>query len=353
MIKGTRKDTPSSPITPVIKLSATALIILACAQMTPAAFVHEGRPVEPHDLWMAWNFEPGVVLLLAFSCVIYFRGARAIWRRAGIDLVVRWFEAASFAAGWLAIFVALVTPLDRIGSALFSAHMLQHEVLILIAAPLLVLGRPMAAFLWAMPLTWRRRFIRIGAYDRLRRFWLLITTPLVAWLIQALVLWLWHLPALFQATLDSEPVHTAQHVSFLISALLFCEALIFSDGKRMGYGTAVIYVFTTAVHTSVLGALLTFATSVWYPVYQERTAAWGLTPLEDQQLGGLIMWVPAGLVYVIAGLALLVAWIRESERKAAQGLEAFLLDAELWRSREWQINNQEQVPNSNSSPSVL
>jgi cytochrome c oxidase assembly factor CtaG len=84
----------------------------------------------------------------------------------------------------------------------------------------------------------------------------------------------------------------------------------------MGYGAAVIYVFTTAVHTSALGALLTFSRALWYPAYQGTTAAWGLTPAEDQQLGGLIMWVPAGVVYLVAGLLLFALWLRESERRA-------------------------------------
>lgn len=86
----------------------------------------------------------------------------------------------------------------------------------------------------------------------------------------------------------------------------------------MGYGAAVLYTFTTSVHSGVLGALLTFARAVWYPAYANSTASWGLMPLEDQQLGGLIMWVPAGLVYIVAGLALMVGWMRESERRAAR-----------------------------------
>ena len=102
----------------------------------------------------------------------------------------------------------------------------------------------------------------------------------------------------------------------LASALLFCEALIHGREGWMGYGAAVIYVFTTAVHTSALGALLTFSQTLWYPSYQETTAAWGLTPVEDQQLGGLIMWVPAGVVYLVAGLLLFALWLRESERRA-------------------------------------
>ena len=83
----------------------------------------------------------------------------------------------------------------------------------------------------------------------------------------------------------------------------------------MNYGLAVLYMLTTAIHSGLLGALITFARTVWYPAYEGKTEAWGLTALQDQQLGGLIMWVPACTIYIVAGLALFAAWLRESERR--------------------------------------
>ncbi len=123
------------------------------------------------------------------------------------------------------------------------------------------------------------------------------------------------MPALFDATLRSDLVHTLQHLCFLGSALLFWWALVHGPRDLAGYGAAVLYLFTTSVHSGVLGALITFAGSVLYPAYAGTTESWGLTALEDQQLGGLIMWVPAGLVYIFAGLALCAGWMRESERR--------------------------------------
>jgi putative membrane protein len=122
---------------------------------------------------------------------------------------------------------------------------------------------------------------------------------------------------LFQATLRSEIVHTMQHLSFFISALLFWWALLYASG-RSSYGHGVFYVFTTALHTGILGALLTFSTVVLYPAYTVTAPLWGLTPLEDQQIGGLIMWVPAGVLYMAAGLALFRAWLRESDAMLAR-----------------------------------
>ena len=109
------------------------------------------------------------------------------------------------------------------------------------------------------------------------------------------MLWTWHVPVLFQATLDSEFVHALQHASFLFSALLFWWAILHGRVRAVGFGVAVLYMFTTALHSGLLGALLTLAGTVWYPIYDSTTASWGLTPLQDQQLGGLIMWIPAGL----------------------------------------------------------
>jgi putative membrane protein len=215
----------------------------------------------------------------------------------------------------MALFVALVSPLHPLGEVLFSAHMTQHEILMLVAAPLLVLGRPLVPFLWALPKGWRRS---AGAASRIlviRCTWLAITNPIAAWALHAATLWIWHAPSLFDATLHSDFIHTLQHISFLGTALLFWWSLIHSGAGAMGYGAGVLYVFTMSLHSSVLGALITFARTTWYPTYAQTTWTWGLTPLEDQQLGGLIMWVPAALVYIAAGLLLIAGWIRESERR--------------------------------------
>ena len=194
--------------------------------------------------------------------------------------------------------------------------MTQHELLMLVAAPLLVLGRPLVPFLWALPRSWAVTLARWSKLQPWEKTWRAVSNPVVAWVIHAAVLWAWHAPLLFQATLDNESIHALQHASFLFSALLFWWAVIHGRQRALGFGLAVLYMFTTALHSGLLGALLTFANSVWYPAYTDRTTAWGLTPLEDQQIGGLIMWIPAGLVYVAAALALFAGWLRESETRA-------------------------------------
>jgi putative membrane protein len=281
-------------------------------------YAHEGKPHRFHDLWYTWARDPFIIAGLALAAWLYWRGLGRIWRESARGRPSRKWEAWAFGFGWLALFVALVSPLHPWGEVLFSAHMTQHEILMLVAAPLLVLGRPLVPFLWALPRGWRQRVGGVGKQRGVQKVWRTLTNPLVAWAVHAVALWVWHIPALFQATLTSDLVHTLQHLSFLGSALLFWWALIHGRKGLMGYGAAVLYMFTTSVHSGVLGALITFAHSTWYPAYANSTASWGLTPLEDQQIGGLIMWIPAGLVYIVAGLALMVGWMRESERRVAR-----------------------------------
>ena len=276
--------------------------------VSPILIFHGSQPHNWHDLIRAWSFEPLVVISLVLTAVVFIIGLYHLKRRS-----IRTWEALCFAGGWLALFVALVSPVHAWGRVLFSAHMSQHEILMLVAAPLLVLGRPLIAFLWALPLNWSRSLGNVSKITWINRVWRTLTIPLVAWLLHAVALWTWHIPALFEATLYSDAIHTLQHLSFLLSALLFWWALIHGPQGAMGYGAAVLYLFTTSVHSGALGALLTVAGSVWYPSYTPLTASWGLTPLEDQQLGGLIMWIPASLVYVIAGLALFAGWLREAD----------------------------------------
>lgn len=291
-----------------MRLRRTCLLILFVA---PIAFGHPGEQLQPDDLWTAWEFDPGVVIPLAVTAFLYYFGvyrSRSIPRR----------QIAAFTAGWLSLVVALVSPLHPLGESLFSAHMLQHEILMLVSAPLLVLSRPLVAFLWALPFSWRRALGQATKLQPIHSVWSTMTAPAVAWTVDLVILWVWHMPILFNKTLTSEFVHAAQHISFLFASLLFWWAVLQHRERRMRYGMSVLYLFTTAVQSGVLGALLTLSRRVWYPGYAGTTQTWGLTPLEDQQLGGLIMWVPASVVYIAAGLWLFALWMRESEFRIAQ-----------------------------------
>src|SRR4051812_37488267 len=293
-------------------ITAFCFILLA-----HAGELHESAgPQNWHQLWRSWEFDPLVIVPLILSGWLYALGLFRTWRDSGgAGHGIRRWEAACFAAGWLALVVALVSPLHPWGQVLFSAHMTQHEVLMLVAAPLMVLGRPMAAFLRALPAEWAGGLARASNGFTWQRVWSSISNPLAAWTIHAVALWMWHIPTLFEATLHNDFVHALQHASFLLSALLFWWAVMHGQHRAVGYGMAVLYMFTTAMHSGLLGAMITLANNLLYPGYQHTTQAWGLTPIQDQQVGGLIMWIPAGLVYVVAALALCAAWLRESENR--------------------------------------
>jgi len=257
-----------------------------------------------------WSWEPAIVLPLLVLLGVYTAG---LVRRGSVP-TLRW-RHTSFYTGWLTLAFALVSPIHELGEQLFSAHMLQHEILILLSAPLISAAHPGATMLWAFAPHHRSN---VGGWvhsmERSAPI-AFLTRPLVAWLLEAATLWIWHIPALYQATLTSDWVHAAQHLSFFITAVLFWSALYGVGRSAMSYGAATFYVFGTAAHCSALGALLTFSTVLWYPAYQYTTQAWGLSPLQDQQLGGVIMWVPSGVVFVVVGLAVFAKWLRESEQR--------------------------------------
>jgi cytochrome c oxidase assembly factor CtaG len=153
-----------------------------------------------------------------------------------------------------------------------------------VAAPLLVLRRPLIAFLWALPQPARRDLGSLSRAGSVHRVWLFATSAIVVWTLHAITLWIWHLPALFEAALSSDLAHSLQHVCFLGAALLYWTSLLRPRHDAESRGAAVISLFATTLHSSILGALLTLGTVAWYPRYNGRSAAWGLTALDDQQL---------------------------------------------------------------------
>jgi putative membrane protein len=145
-------------------------------------------------------------------------------------------------------------------------------------------------------------------------FWRGLTAPVAVLLLHGAVVWIWHLPALFEWALRDEGVHAFQHLCFFWTAALFWWAVVHGRYGPLGYGVAVVFVFVTAVHTSVLGAILTFAPGIWYPTYASIAAARGTSALDDQRLAGLLMWVPSGALFILFGLALFAAWLGAAER---------------------------------------
>lgn len=289
---------------------ATALLWLG---VTRSAHAHGGTAIE------AWTFNPWLLAGLAIACAWYARGAWAFSRAARSEHSPRKLENGAFALAIVALLVALVSPLDAMSDYSFAAHMTQHELLMLLAAPLLVLARPLPAYLRALPTATRTRIASVMRHQGALAGFRFFTAPAVALLVHGLVRWIWHVPALFEAALVDEWVHGLQHATFFFSALLFWWGLLQGRYGRAGYGVAFLFVLLTAMHTGALGALLSFSEHAWYPSYVTRTALHGLDVVDDQQIAGQVMWVGAGVWMMLLALALLLAWLGEARRRVLRG----------------------------------
>ncbi len=263
-----------------------------------------------------WSFDPLVTALLALSAALYAAGTMRIWASAGYGHGIGPRHAAAFALGWLILAAALVSPLDDFGSRSLWGHMVQHELLMLLAAPLLVCSRPGQAWLWSLPPTWRRALGTAVHWSRVGSAWRRLCAPTPAWVLHAGVIWIWHAPAAFQAALLSEWIHMLQHASFLPGALVFWSSVMRCMGRESGHGAAAASLFTTMLHTGALGALLTFSARVWYPAYAEGEGGLAAA-LDDQHLAGLIMWIPGGFVYMAAALAIAGHALTQPMRRGA------------------------------------
>lgn len=211
----------------------------------------------------------------------------------------RRLRSLSFDAGLLSLLAVLSPPADNLADSLLSAHMVQHMVLLIVAPLLLLFGRPGHPLALGLPRwatrAWLRARHRVG-----RRLQRLPTLPTVAVLF-ALFLWIWHLPVLYDAALDNETLHALEHVCFLASGLLLW-AMIMDD--RRGLVPRLMLVFATAFHSGLLSAALTFAPVPLYAPYTRQTE-FLLSPLTDQQLGGIVMWASMGVTF-LATIAVLM-----------------------------------------------
>ena len=288
----------------------SALLTLAAAD---AARAHATAPVSPGD--MNWTLDPWIVAPLAVTLWLFVVGAARLRARGG-GTARRAPQGAAYAAGWFALAAALVSPLHWLGEHLFTFHMIEHEIVMAVAAPLLVVAQPGGTLLWGLPHTAR---LAVGhVIHRLQAPWCWLTRPGPATLLHGIAIWAWHVPSFFDAALASETLHRLQHLSFFCTALLFWWSML----RRCTPGVAIWHLFVTMLHTSILGAWMTLLPRVLYHLQTEGAPAFGLTPLEDQQLAGVIMWVPAETAYAGAALYLAAQWIRRSTPVPARVVKA-------------------------------
>lgn len=261
-----------------------------------------------------WTTDLTVTAPLLLLLMLYLLGVGRLRRASRLGGGVSTISVLSFVLGWTLLAIAMVSPLHDWSRRLFTAHMIGHELVMTLAAPLLVLARPFGVLLWAFPRASRPGIARSTRVVGYLLFWEILTLPLVAAALHAVAIWAWHMPVLYEAALRLEWVHWAQHLSFLLTALLFWWAVL--DGATRGRVRAggIFLLFATAIHTACLGVLISLAEHPLYSLQSRAAAEWKLTALADQQLAGLVMWVPGSLAYALAALALAATWIRHSSR---------------------------------------
>lgn len=289
-----------------IVLLLTILFLLLSMTAYPVA-AHDGGI--SGDLWRHWAWQDLPLLILIGG--IYALGLQALWKRAGIGKSIHGWQVAAFGIGWIVLFIALVSPLDALSEELFSAHMVQHLLMVLVAAPLFALGRFTLAVAWAFPPRWTSKVWKEWKW---RQAWTFLMRPMAVFLFHNAVLWLWHMPRFYEASVRNEWIHFLEHFSFFLTAFLFWQVFAdLTESLRMGrsarFGSAIFMIFGTMLVSGFLGVLIAFSPHVWYSVYAHETIRYGLTALEDQQLAGTIMWVPSGVVYLFAVIGVMGRWL--------------------------------------------
>lgn len=265
---------------------------------------------------LSWSFEPAVIVGLALAAGLYARGWQRLRRRGRGGRILKPWRAWCYAAGLVTVAIALLSPIGTFDSLFFFMHMIQHVLLIMIAAPLIWLGAPLVPTIWAFDRENRHRIGRLFHDDHpVHRLFHFLTNPGVALTLFVVVLFGWHYPALYDAAQGRTVVHDLEHAMFFGTALLFWWPVIHPSGgrRRLGYGAGILYLFPAKLAGFVLGAGLSLTQKAYYSTYTELPRIWGISALGDQQLGGLIMWVFGGLLFIIPLLGLVIMMMREDE----------------------------------------
>jgi putative membrane protein len=279
---------------------------MALLLVSESAWAHAAGPTTEVLSW--YTVILGNLALLSF---LYLKG----WRRSSKS---EWQPLFFFFGGIASVLAALLPPIDLLSEELLSVHMIQHMLLMMVAAPLFVFS-------------FSDFFIRMGfSHSGRRLLWKTqrsltghglnrVTRPLLIAFLYALVLWIWHLPQLYESALANRWIHNVQHLAFFLSSYFFWKVLLRRIGRpALNSAAGIIYLFVTSMHSTALGVLMAISPQIWYRFYAHTTGAHGLTPIEDQQLAGYIMWMPAGFSYVLIAAWLTLRLVREPTQSTAR-----------------------------------
>ncbi|MBI4339084.1 MAG: cytochrome c oxidase assembly protein [Chloroflexi bacterium] len=255
--------------------------------------------------WLQWHFHPDVILGVLLLEGVYLLGVGPLRRRYGWGGEVEAKKVAWFTAGVVVVYVALTSAIHELANSyLFSAHMVQHLLLVLVAPPMLLVGTPG----WLLrPLVKRRTVQQVGRF---------LTHPLAAFLVFNGVLGVWHLPFLYDLTLRSHMPHVVEHLLFIAGAVVAWWPILspVPEVPRASYPIQTLYLFAMSLPMGIIGAAITFSPNVLYPWYDTVPRLWHLSVNQDQQIGGLIMKIPGALFYLVYMTAIFFAWFNKDER---------------------------------------
>jgi putative membrane protein len=269
-----------------------------------AALVHDepARPLVPFA-W-SWSLHPSVFVGTGLLGALYFYGIGPWRRRRGFPAAPGW-QVACFVGALLLLLGSLNGPLHDLSDYyLFSAHMVQHMLLTLVFPPLLLAGTPG----WLLEPVLRPPAVRRAAR--------VLTHPVVAAMLFSLTIAVWHLAPFYDVMMRDHDMHIVGHLMFMATATLLWWPVMSPAPAvlpRLGYGLGMLYLFLVGIPMQIVAAMISLSDSVLYPWYSDAPRTWGLTPLADQQLGGLIMWVPGNLWMFLAIGVLFFRWARESD----------------------------------------
>ncbi len=255
---------------------------------------------------------------LALVAALYTYGTVCLWRRGGVPGGALFGRVLTFAGGLAVLAIALLPPVDRLTTQLFAMQIGQYLLLTTAIPPLLILGSPGAALIAALPAA-RAAALRVWWAERppARRIWEFATQPPVVAALDIALLLAWYQPRPFAAALASGALHLGEQLSILLAAILFWWTVRHPDARPTpAHGRVLISFVAASLASAAFGLALFLARTPWYGVYGDRAAAWSLTALGDQQVGGIMLGVAPELIDLIAALFLIWGWIQAQERRA-------------------------------------
>jgi putative membrane protein len=272
---------------------------------------------------LSWAWRPEIILTLGLAATVHLTGRQRLKRKGSAGLTKPW-RSISYLSGLAILWIALMSPIDVLSDQFFYMHMIQHLLLVMIAPPLLLIANPMPIMLWGLPSSLRLeigRGLRPGS--RFRQVVRSVTTPGLVWLYFVAVLVGWHDPRLYDLTLKSALVHDLEHLSFLGTAVLFWWHVIGCAPhihRRLSQGVRIGYALSMVPANALTGIAIALASEPLYEHYTTVPRLGEMTALQDQELGGVIMWIPGSMMYIIAALILIARAMRtESNEEAASG----------------------------------